>query len=194
MQNELLLLSKSFTDNFENFSCDLVAVSYIPPLLKPTPTDNIIATAEQIEQMAGQTTNAIIGGLSAIGAAIEGGILWRTRWITSKNNQMVRDTDRNLCEYVELVNKAWSIPSVSWLKDIKNCGSIAIYRPTAFEIQVGWSTIKTKYGMERIYQDMVIYQPFLVASHINKQTNTFASSLFSKDKKYGIRNNSNCKG
>jgi hypothetical protein len=50
-------------------------VSYIPPVLKPTPTDNIIATAEQIEQMAGQTTNAIIGGLSAIGAAIEGGIL-----------------------------------------------------------------------------------------------------------------------
>ena len=72
MQNELLLLSKSFPDNFENFSCDLVAVSYIPPLLKPTPTDNIIATAEQIEQMAGQTTNAIIGGLSAIGVAIGG--------------------------------------------------------------------------------------------------------------------------
>ena len=123
-----------------------------------------------------------------------GGILWRTRWITSKNKQIVRDTDQNPCEYVELVNKAWSIPSVSWLKDIKNCGSIAIYRPTAFENQVGWSTIKTKYGMERIYQDMVIYQPILVASHINKQTNTFASNLFSKDKKYGIWNNSNCKG
>jgi hypothetical protein len=38
--------------------------------LKPTPTDNIIATTEQIEQMAGQTTNAIIGGFSVIGAAI----------------------------------------------------------------------------------------------------------------------------
>ena len=72
MQNVFPLQSKSFPDIFENFPCDLLLWVTYPPLLKPTTTDNIIPTTEQIEQMAGQTTNAIIGGLSAIGAAIGG--------------------------------------------------------------------------------------------------------------------------
>ena len=41
------------------------------PPLTPTPfTDNAIATTEKANHVLGQTTNAILGGLSAVGAAI----------------------------------------------------------------------------------------------------------------------------
>ena len=74
LQNELPLLSKPFTDNFMNFTCDLIGLSYVPTTVNPIPTDNIIATTVQVEQVADQTTNTIMGGLTVVGAAIAGGV------------------------------------------------------------------------------------------------------------------------
>ena len=38
------------------------------------PTDNIIATTLQVEQVVDQTTNTIMGSLTVVGAAIAGGV------------------------------------------------------------------------------------------------------------------------
>jgi hypothetical protein len=71
LRKEILLLSKSIIDNFEYFKVKLLMwVMRFPPLT-PTPfTDNAIATTEKANHVLGQTTNAILGGLSAVGAAI----------------------------------------------------------------------------------------------------------------------------
>ena len=41
-----------------------------PPLAPTSFTDNAIATTEKTNHVLGQTTNAILGGLKAVGAAI----------------------------------------------------------------------------------------------------------------------------
>ena len=40
----------------------------------PDPTDNIIATTLKVEQVADQTTNTIMGGLTVVEAAIARGV------------------------------------------------------------------------------------------------------------------------
>ena len=46
----------------------------MPTTVNPNPTDNIIATTVQVEQVADQTTNTIMGSLTVVGAAIAGGV------------------------------------------------------------------------------------------------------------------------
>ncbi len=57
-----------------NFTCDPIGLSYLPTTVNPILTDNIIATTVQVEQVADQTTNTIMGGLTVVGAAIAGGV------------------------------------------------------------------------------------------------------------------------
>lgn len=70
-----------------------------PPL--PTP-DNIIATTGQVEQVADQTTNTILVGLTAVGTAI-GGVFAKNEISNKKNKQSIRDTDNDLVDFMELL-------------------------------------------------------------------------------------------
>lgn len=72
----------------------------------PLPADNVIATTGQVEAVADQTTNALIGGLSAVGAAI-GGVFVKNQHDKKKEDKSDRDTDIDLCEYIDLVNRVW---------------------------------------------------------------------------------------
>jgi len=65
------------------------------------PTDNIIATTGQVEAVHDQTQNAIIGSLSAVGAAITGAFI-KNNHDNKKNKQEIKDTDIGLSEYIDL--------------------------------------------------------------------------------------------
>lgn len=68
----------------------------------PLPADNIIATTGQVEQVADQTTNTLIGTASAIGAAITG-VFAKNRYDNKKNEKSIRNTDMDLVDYMELL-------------------------------------------------------------------------------------------
>ena len=136
-QKELPFLSKLFTDNFKNFSCEFVCVCDIHPLLTSNPTDNIIPTTGQVEEVADHTTNTIMGGLTSSRSAI-GGVYAKNQMDNKKNIQSVRDADQDLSEYIRPANKVWEHFFRFPDKKISEImASVGLYRPTTFKDHIG---------------------------------------------------------
>jgi hypothetical protein len=85
-----------FSDFFLQIAQNVTALA--PP---PLSADNTIATVGNVEAVADQTTQTIIGSLSAVGAAI-GGIFVKNKHDTDKNRKEIKATDISLSEYLEL--------------------------------------------------------------------------------------------
>jgi hypothetical protein len=97
-----------FSNILIDFSDLILQLAQNATLLAPPlpPSDNIIATTGQVEQVADQSQNAIIAGLTTAGAAIAG-VFVKNQQDNKKSKQQIRDTDQDLCEYIDLVNRVW---------------------------------------------------------------------------------------
>lgn len=89
-----------------DFSHLILQLAQNATVLTPPQPEQVIATTGQVQQVADQTTNAIVGGLAAVGTAISG-VFIKNHMDDKKNKQSVRDTDQDLSEYIDLVNRIW---------------------------------------------------------------------------------------
>ena len=76
----------------------------IHPLLTSNPTDNIIPTTGQVEEVADHTKNTIMR-LTRVSSAI--GRVYTKNQMDNKKNPNVRDADQDLSGYISLANKVW---------------------------------------------------------------------------------------